>query len=216
MQSLGGMLPTQRGAGTWSQTRSPGQAPTPCTSVFLVSPTARPTSFSTPQCTYGALGGCPHPKGSRPHAWGALVASSSSSSSSPKTSTTSADATSSAAESLSASVAPSAREALLNGPTPDFDFRATVAADTRRVVSEKYPELMDLVEDVVYRRPADYVERRDDGYQEPELIFLVGTAHVSQQSVSDVERVISAVKPESVVVELCKSRMSLIVSPPSE
>ena len=36
---------------------------------------------------------------------------------------------------------------------------------------------------VALERPASYVERREDGYREPELLFLVGTAHVSQQVV---------------------------------
>ncbi len=43
---------------------------------------------------------------------------------------------------------------------------------------------------VAYQRPANYVERRTDGYMEPELLFILGTAHVSQQSAIDVERVV--------------------------
>ena len=31
---------------------------------------------------------------------------------------------------------------------------------------------------VALERPAGYVERREDGYQEPLQVFLVGTAHV--------------------------------------
>lgn len=44
---------------------------------------------------------------------------------------------------------------------------------------------------------------------EPEGIWIIGTTHVSQESASDVERVIRAVKPENVVVELCRSRQVL-------
>ncbi len=43
---------------------------------------------------------------------------------------------------------------------------------------------------MVWQRPASYEERRSDGYREPELVFIVGTAHVSRQSALDVQRVI--------------------------
>ena len=46
--------------------------------------------------------------------------------------------------------------------------------------------------------------------QEPELVYLVGTAHVSQQSAEDVARVIEAVRPQNVVVELCSSRTAVM------
>uniref|UniRef100_A0A7S1X1G4 TraB domain-containing protein n=1 Tax=Tetraselmis chuii TaxID=63592 RepID=A0A7S1X1G4_9CHLO len=80
-------------------------------------------------------------------------------------------------------------------------------------VAERYPELADLVEAGVLHvvlRPADYKERRVDGYQEPKEIFLVGTAHMSKRSCDDVARVIAAVKPQNVVVELCKSRAGVM------
>lgn len=44
---------------------------------------------------------------------------------------------------------------------------------------------------------------------EPEAIWIIGTTHVSKESASDVERVIRAVNPENVVVELCRSRQVL-------
>ena len=72
---------------------------------------------------------------------------------------------------------------------------------------------------MVWKRPASYMERRADGYREPELVFIVGTAHVSRQSARDVERVIAAVRPCAVVVELCKSRSAVMWSeeqPPAE
>jgi pheromone shutdown-related protein TraB len=37
-------------------------------------------------------------------------------------------------------------------------------------------------------------------------VYLVGTAHVSQESVADVRATIEQIKPDSVCVELCKSR----------
>ena len=41
-------------------------------------------------------------------------------------------------------------------------------------------------------------------------MFLVGTAHVSRQSADDVQRVIDAVRPQNVVVELCSSRTAVM------
>ncbi|KAG2453855.1 hypothetical protein HYH02_002062 [Chlamydomonas schloesseri] len=89
---------------------------------------------------------------------------------------------------------------------------------SRAWVDANAPELRDLVDDgtllVVPRRP-DYVERRTDGYVEPEVVLLVGTAHVSRRSQLDVDRVIRAVRPDSVVVELCKSRSAALAAQPT-
>ena len=41
-------------------------------------------------------------------------------------------------------------------------------------------------------------------------MYLVGTAHVSRQSAEDVQRVIQAVRPQNVVVELCSSRTAVM------
>ncbi|CAM9652662.1 unnamed protein product, partial [Phaeothamnion confervicola] len=62
----------------------------------------------------------------------------------------------------------------------------------------------------VFNRPLNYQERREDGYLEPLQLFLLGTSHVADQSALDVRRLIAAVRPESVVVELCKSRVGLM------
>ena len=42
------------------------------------------------------------------------------------------------------------------------------------------------------------------------MVYLVGTAHVSRQSAEDVRRVIQAVRPQNVVVELCSSRTAVM------
>ena len=63
---------------------------------------------------------------------------------------------------------------------------------------------------MVLERPDTYIERREDGYQEPQTIFLIGTAHVSQRSAEDVHRVAAAVQPDAVVVELCRSRQAVM------
>ncbi len=42
--------------------------------------------------------------------------------------------------------------------------------------------------------------------QEPEVVFVLGTAHLSDKSAQDTRRLIEAVQPQNVVVELCRSR----------
>ncbi len=46
--------------------------------------------------------------------------------------------------------------------------------------------------------------------QDEKKYYLVGTAHVSTQSVTDVEQVIEEVRPDSVCVELCKARFEAL------
>jgi hypothetical protein len=41
-------------------------------------------------------------------------------------------------------------------------------------------------------------------------VFLVGTAHVSKASVAEVENLIQRLKPDTVMVELCKSRLNVL------
>ena len=43
--------------------------------------------------------------------------------------------------------------------------------------------------------------------------YLVGTAHISQQSVDEVREVITKLQPDSVCVELCQSRFDAINDP---
>lgn len=59
-------------------------------------------------------------------------------------------------------------------------------------------------------RRKDYVERRVDGYEEPKEIFVVGTSHYSESSAEDVRKVIETVRPQCVVVELCRSRTGMM------
>jgi pheromone shutdown protein TraB len=63
---------------------------------------------------------------------------------------------------------------------------------------------------VVVQRPALYVERRTDGYREPEVILILGTAHLSEKSARDAKRLVAAVRPQNVVVELCRSRSGIM------
>ncbi|KAG1679399.1 hypothetical protein FOA52_007690 [Chlamydomonas sp. UWO 241] len=113
-------------------------------------------------------------------------------------------------------VAGTPQKPLVSGPPPGYDFRASTSASTLDVVGSRHPELQDLVDDgtlIVWRRPLGYTERQSDGYVEPQLVYLVGTAHVSAKSALDVERVVQAVRPDAVVVELCRSRAGLMTGP---
>ena len=77
----------------------------------------------------------------------------------------------------------------------------------------RFPSLIDLAEEgdlIAWERPTDYVERREDGYQEPELVVVVGTTHIGESSARIVDRVISTAQPDCVVVELCASRRGFL------
>ncbi|GAX73770.1 hypothetical protein CEUSTIGMA_g1221.t1 [Chlamydomonas eustigma] len=104
---------------------------------------------------------------------------------------------------------------MLQGPPASYNFRADSSQTTHDCIKTLHPQLYDLVQDgtlVVWKRPESYVERRSDGYQEPLMVYLVGTAHVSLKSAQDVQRVIEAVQPCATVVELCKSRTAVMWS----
>uniref|UniRef100_A0A0D6R8Y6 TraB domain-containing protein n=1 Tax=Araucaria cunninghamii TaxID=56994 RepID=A0A0D6R8Y6_ARACU len=103
----------------------------------------------------------------------------------------------------------------VKAPPSDFDFRRETRQETAGIIEEMYPELSDLAEEgeiVVVKKRADYVERRTDGYVEPDLIIVLGTSHVSRDSAANVERVLRAVRPQNVVVELCRSRVGIMYS----
>lgn len=98
-------------------------------------------------------------------------------------------------------------------PPKHYDHRLHLVDESKRIIRHLYPELEDLSESgtlVAVPRPENYIERRTDGYVEPEVVFLVGTAHTSKESADEVERVIRAIRPENVVVELCRSRSSVM------
>lgn len=65
-------------------------------------------------------------------------------------------------------------------------------------------------------RPQLYAERRTDGYREPEVILILGTAHLSAKSARDAQRVVTAVQPQNVVVELCRSRAGIMYEGPGQ
>ena len=98
-------------------------------------------------------------------------------------------------------------------PPVEYDHRAALRESSRSLVLQRFPDLADLVDAgtlVAVERSALYVERRTDGYVEPELVLLVGTSHASSASAEEVRRTIEVARPENVVVELCRSRSSVM------
>ncbi|GJN04178.1 hypothetical protein PR202_ga21702 [Eleusine coracana subsp. coracana] len=96
-------------------------------------------------------------------------------------------------------------------PPPCFDYRAAVLADTRAAADPALAGLVDsgaLVR-VPRRRFGPVPAWRPPDFEEPEEVWVLGTSHLSAESVADVERVLRAVRPDNVVVELCRSRQDL-------
>uniref|UniRef100_A0A6N2KBQ0 TraB domain-containing protein n=1 Tax=Salix viminalis TaxID=40686 RepID=A0A6N2KBQ0_SALVM len=91
-------------------------------------------------------------------------------------------------------------------PPPDFDFRSEILQESRATISRTYPELLDLANDgtllLIEKKSFGPVPSWRTEFVEPEAIWLVGTTHISSQSAAEVERVVRAVKPDNVVVEL--------------
>ncbi|WVZ91822.1 hypothetical protein U9M48_037945 [Paspalum notatum var. saurae] len=102
------------------------------------------------------------------------------------------------------------RPPILPPPPPCFDYRAAVLADTRAAAAA-FPALAGLVESgalvrVPRRRFGPVPAWRPPDFVEPEDVWVLGTSHLSPDSVADVERVLRAFRPDNVVVELCRSR----------
>nr|GLL21104.1 traB domain-containing protein isoform X1 [Ipomoea trifida] len=101
---------------------------------------------------------------------------------------------------------------IISPPPPDFDFRTQILGDSRATIAETQPELLDLADNgslvVISKRQYGAVPPWRTEFVEPDAIWLIGTTHTSQDSALDVERVIRAVRPDNVVVELCRSRQA--------
>ena len=121
-------------------------------------------------------------------------------------------------------------------PPDDFDYVAATIGATREILLPRLEEataadaeagdgkkkeeeegnhvdwnaLIDRGELVYMRRRLDYVERRNDGYREPEEVVILGTAHTSKRSAKASAELIRALRPDCVVVELCRSRSALV------
>ena len=95
-------------------------------------------------------------------------------------------------------------------PPLDFDFRSEILQESRSAIARTCPELLDLADAgslvLIEKRQYGPVPAWRTEFVEPEAIWLVGTSHISGESAAEVERVVRAVKPDNVVVELCRSR----------
>ncbi|KAM6587015.1 hypothetical protein CsatA_009620 [Cannabis sativa] len=95
-------------------------------------------------------------------------------------------------------------------PPPDFDFRSDILGESNALIAKSHPELLDLASSgnlvLIEKRLFGPVPPWRAEFVEPETIWLVGTTHISQESAMEVERVVRAIKPDNVVVELCRSR----------
>ncbi|KAL3647383.1 hypothetical protein CASFOL_008351 [Castilleja foliolosa] len=100
---------------------------------------------------------------------------------------------------------------LIPSPPPNFSFKNEILDISTAAIAESHPELLDLAKNgtLVMIEKSQYgpVPPWRSDFVEPETIWLIGTNHVSRESAGDVERVISAVRPDNVVVELCRSKL---------
>ncbi|XP_042393540.1 traB domain-containing protein-like isoform X1 [Zingiber officinale] len=111
-------------------------------------------------------------------------------------------------------------KASIRPPPYGFDYQAEVLQDSRSAVTAAHPELMDLVEDgslvLIEKGRFGPVPSWRSEFVEPEVIWLIGTSHLSRKSASDVERVARAVRPDNVVVELCRGRAGIMYASTTE
>ncbi|PIA49657.1 hypothetical protein AQUCO_01300432v1 [Aquilegia coerulea] len=102
----------------------------------------------------------------------------------------------------------------IKSPPPEFDYRLEISRESQSSIAKSHPELMDLVEDgslvLIKKKLFGPVPIWRTEFVEPEEIWIIGTTHISQKSALDVERVVQAVKPDNVVVELCRSRAGIM------
>ncbi|QCE08240.1 traB domain-containing protein [Vigna unguiculata] len=99
-------------------------------------------------------------------------------------------------------------------PPPDFDYRREISEESRAAIAESHPELLDLADNgslvLVQKKRFGPVPSWRTEFVEPEFIWLIGTSHVSKDSAMEVQRVVRALRPDNVVVELCRSRAGIM------
>ncbi|XP_027110394.1 uncharacterized protein [Coffea arabica] len=105
-------------------------------------------------------------------------------------------------------------KASVKPPPPEFDFRTEILSGSQTAIAETHPELLDLANNgslvLVTKNQYGPVPSWRTEFAEPEAIWLFGATHISKESADDVGRVIRAVKPDNVVVELCRSRAGIM------
>jgi pheromone shutdown protein TraB len=117
-----------------------------------------------------------------------------------------------AAAAAAATTLPPAAPLPFPGPPPSYDHRAATSS-AGAALALAHPSLAPLIADgllLALPRPDAYVERRTDGYEAPRAVWLLGTAHLSRRSAADVAAAVAALRPNAVVVELCRSRAGMM------
>ncbi|XP_048138952.1 uncharacterized protein LOC115742224 isoform X2 [Rhodamnia argentea] len=104
--------------------------------------------------------------------------------------------------------------ASIRPPPPGFDFRREILEESKASIASSHPELLDLADDaalvLVRKRQFGPAPAWRSEFVEPEEIWLLGTTHISRRSADDVARVVRALRPDNVVVELCRSRAGIM------
>ncbi|RDX90630.1 TraB domain-containing protein, partial [Mucuna pruriens] len=99
-------------------------------------------------------------------------------------------------------------------PPPDFDYRREILEESRASIAESHPHLLDLADNgtlvLVQKKRFGPVPSWRTHFVEPESIWLIGTTHLSMDSPTHVQRVLLALRPDTVVVELCRSRAGIM------
>ncbi|KAL2324497.1 hypothetical protein Fmac_023555 [Flemingia macrophylla] len=99
-------------------------------------------------------------------------------------------------------------------PPLDFDYRREISEESRAAIAKSHPDLLDLADNgtlvLLQKKMFGPVPPWRTQFVEPQSIWLVGTTHVSQDSAMHVERVVRALRPDNVVVELCRSRAGIM------
>ncbi|KAL8543900.1 hypothetical protein ACS0TY_004449 [Phlomoides rotata] len=107
--------------------------------------------------------------------------------------------------------------AIIPYPPPTFNFKNEILDISTAAIAESHPELLDLAKNgtLILVKKSQYgaVPPWRSEFVEPEAIWIIGTNHISPESASDVERVIKSVRPDNVVVELCRSRAGIMYAP---
>ncbi|KAL2920592.1 TraB domain-containing protein [Bienertia sinuspersici] len=103
----------------------------------------------------------------------------------------------------------------IKAPPPGFDYRSSqLYSLSYSAISEAHPELLDLVEMgclvLIQKDQFGPVPPWRAEFVEPNEIWLVGTTHIDRASSLNVDRVVRALRPDNVVVELCRSRAGIM------
>ncbi|CAJ1977102.1 unnamed protein product [Sphenostylis stenocarpa] len=105
-------------------------------------------------------------------------------------------------------------KASVKPPPQDFDYRREISEESRTAIAHSHPELLDLADNgslvLIQKNRFGPVPSWRTEFVEPESIWLIGTTHVSKDSAMEVERVVRALRPDNVVVELCRSRAGIM------